>query len=685
MKQNKMREEMINSFIDCLKKDYIPWHKSWSMAERPINAVTNTPYRGTNAFWLSFRQSENNYKDPRWCTFKQAQTKGWKIKAGSKGTNIEFWSLYDTEEKRKLTQREAQQLAEELTTEEWKNRIRPVSNTYTVFNGEQIEGIPQYEVKTYQLNTQEIISGRDRLITNMNVGYKESGDSAFYNPRNDEITLPEMNRFESEYAYMATLLHEAGHATGHESRLGRPLDGVFGSPEYAKEELRAEIASAFTAQTLGLDYGQNDCMENHEAYVQSWISVLENEPNELFAAIKDAEKISDYLIEKGEFNEEPEEIIDNYLFSGAEAARFRMAMKGQKNAFDSFINDENIPQNIKNDSLKIGELVNEYLEQGVSVKDIIMYKTKDIDDACGFGKVEYTKNMLANLYSKTTVEYMELKALPNLWNREGIEKVSGLIAEKLVYNHISVFTGKEELKEINTPKEYEEYRGLDFFANKDKLQEAMDSIPGMKPTVRCELSESEVLETGKTYTIKEYDELMRNADRDLIQGYRNVRSRYKTEEDMYNTKNPSEQKYLGYRKNEFIIDFQNQSITEQQNIGEGEGGIIEHFENADSSCNYVEQIIAAKENDEEFIQFTQKVKTVYEYEESNDIPKDFRTTNENMEVISKEMLLKQYDLLADKNNLQQKEQENQIMNFFKNSGKLNIKNRGIEKSFDIEL
>lgn len=101
---------------------------------------------------------------------------------------------------------------------------------------------------------------------------------------------------------MATLLHEAAHATGHESRLNRDMEGAFGSPEYAKEELRAEIASAFTAQILRIDYSQNDYMENHEAYVQNWISVLENEPNELFAAIKDAEKISDYLIEKGEFS-----------------------------------------------------------------------------------------------------------------------------------------------------------------------------------------------------------------------------------------------------------------------------------------------------------------------------------------------------------------------------------------------
>lgn len=164
---------------------------------------------------------------------------------------------------------------------------------------------------------------RDTLILNMNVKYEEQGSRAFYRLSEDKITLPEINRFETEYDYMATLLHEAGHATGHIDRLWRDLDGSFGSESYAKEELRAEIASAFTAQNLGLSYEQNSFMENHEAYVQSWISVLENNPNELFAAIKDAEKISDYLMEKGEF--------DKYLMEKKEEAFYGAIEKTVEN------------------------------------------------------------------------------------------------------------------------------------------------------------------------------------------------------------------------------------------------------------------------------------------------------------------------------------------------------------------
>jgi hypothetical protein len=136
----------------------------------------------------------------------------------------------------------------------------------------------------------------------MNVGFNEGGDRAYYSPAMDIVNMPEIERFKSEYAYMSTFLHEAAHASGASSRLNRDMTGTFGSQDYAREELRAEIASAFTAQATGIHYNQNDCMENHKAYVQSWISILENNPNELFSAIKDAEKISDYLIEKGEFD-----------------------------------------------------------------------------------------------------------------------------------------------------------------------------------------------------------------------------------------------------------------------------------------------------------------------------------------------------------------------------------------------
>lgn len=268
---NKMREEMVREFIKCLSEETIPWHMAWS-TDRPVNAVTNTRYHGINKMWLSFIQKMEGWEDPRWCTFKQASNKGWKIIKGSKGTPVEFWSLYDTQKKKKISYAEARKLEENLTPEEYDKRIRLISRVYSVFNAEQIDGISKYKTKKYDLDTERIMHIRDNLINNMNVGYSEEGDKAFYNPKHDRIVIPEMDRFETEYDYMATLFHEAGHATGHKSRFNRQIANMFGSPEYAKEELRAEISSAFTAQAVGITYEQNSHMENHKAYIQSWIS-----------------------------------------------------------------------------------------------------------------------------------------------------------------------------------------------------------------------------------------------------------------------------------------------------------------------------------------------------------------------------------------------------------------------------
>lgn len=665
MKLNKMREEMINSFIDCLKKDTIPWHRGWS-SERPFNAVTNTEYHGANALWLTYNQQAQLYKDPRWCTFKQAQSKGWKIKQGSKGTKIEFWSLYDTEEKRKLTRTEAKQLTDELTAEEFTNRVKPVSNTYTVFNGEEIEGIPLYEIRKNVLHLDEFLSGRNKLIENMKVGFKEGGNEAFYSIAEDMIVLPKINQFDNEFEYITTFFHEAGHATGHVSRFNREMPSARGTDIYAREELRAEIASAFAAQTFGIDYTQNKYMENHEAYIQDYINVLENKPNELFAAIKDAEKISDYLIEKAEVEKEMSNeksltkemedyedehrrqlenlkrdktpvVINGYGGPGAgkstacmeitaalkkagygaeyvqeyakelvydknmemldgsaknqfeilkeqtrrvdrlydqvdfivtdspillneiynkeltpeyrdivgkiqnsysnfsffierdasnfeeegrihnlaesiqkdqeirdmlldndikyktynhenineivndainyyesynlmndrkseiirdeekismtysDAATFRMAMKGQKSAIEKFMNDEEIPQYIKNDSMAIGKEIGKYLDEGLGINEIIMKHIHDIDSSCGISNPAYTKKLMVELYSGTREEYELMMRLPDL-SKEKTEFDDEQKVSKTVENVKKCVDVKNEMAEMRVPE-----------------------------------------------------------------------------------------------------------------------------------------------------------------------------------------------------------------------------------------
>lgn len=898
MKLNRMREEMINSFIDCLKKDTIPWHRGWS-SERPFNAVTNTEYHGANALWLTYNQQAQLYKDPRWCTFKQAQSKGWKIKQGSKGTKIEFWSLYDTEEKRKLTRTEAKQLTDELTAEEFTNRVKPVSNTYTVFNGEQIEGIPLYEIRKNVLHLDEFLSGRNKLIENMKVGFKEGGNEAFYSMAEDMIVLPKINQFDNEFEYITTFFHEAGHATGHVSRFNREMPSARGTDIYAREELRAEIASAFAAQTFGIDYTQNKYMENHEAYIQDYINVLENKPNELFAAIKDAEKISDYLIEKGEFGLEKEtemsrdasfikkmdtyvalhrnyleelpqsklpivingyggpgagkstacleitaalkkegynaeyvqeyakelvyekdmEMLDgspehqyeilkeqtrrmdrlydqvdfivtdspvmlniiynkqltpeyeslvnelqgeyiNYSFfmerdasnfeeegrihnltesiekdneikdmlqkneikyktynhenvneivndaidfyekinegksnekevvrdaeniqlTGAEAARFRMAMKGQERALDMFMNDESIPEHIKSDSMAIGKEAEKYFSEGLSIGEVIMNHTQDIDNSCNIFNPAYTKNLLSGLYAKTNDEYRNLKELPNLWNERELVEISEGLAEQLINEQIPIASGMFALDQVDNPREFQSYKSSKFFVNENVLINACEN--GKVNLVKCEQVESAGFETGKYYTVSEYDFISREIDREYTQGNKYLWDRYKTQENIDNIKNPEEQKYIEPKTNKFKLILKGKEHSDGITFGEGKGGIVKQM----SGKAFSDGVANAFKKDEQFRSFINKVKDVYEFENSKGIPKEFRTTTDDMEVINKDMLLTQHELISNMKQPEMKAPEQNVMDFFKNTGtKTNTKARGMNRRMEMEL
>ena len=301
--KNKMREALAESFLTALSEERLPWQKGWSTAPNR-NAVTGKWYHGINALWLGMTAGERGYTDPRWCTFNQAKSRGWQIKKGEHGTPIEFWSLYDREKKKNISQAEAERLKQILSAEEFKERIQPVARTYTVFNGEQIEGIPVYEKPEHEYDREQAEDIRKRVSEGMGFEFSEGGDRAFYSPLRDCVTMPDMDSFFNEYEYIATFLHEASHASGHESRLNRKLDGGFGSERYAREELRAEISAAFLAQSLGLQaVSGKEHMKNHKAYIQSWIRVIRDDRNELFQAIKDAEKIADYVMEKGNLKE----------------------------------------------------------------------------------------------------------------------------------------------------------------------------------------------------------------------------------------------------------------------------------------------------------------------------------------------------------------------------------------------
>lgn len=301
---SKVREALAQHFLEALSRNQIPWTVCWSQ-ERPLNAVTGKFYRGVNSAILTYLGAQSGFSDPRWCTYNQAQQKGWQILKGAKGVPVEYWAYYDTKEKKLLSWDDVRRKLR--LDPDYEKLLQLRCRTYTVFNGQQISGIPPLSRTRTDIGS--LRQHRDTLIQNLGVGYREQGNEAYYSPVSDTVTLPPEVTFDDTYSYMATLLHECGHATGHESRLNRDLSGSFGSESYAREELRAEAASAFTAQAIGLQLSADQLhfqADRHAGYIQHWASILKDSPDELFRAIKAAEEISDYLLIAGDFQPEPE-------------------------------------------------------------------------------------------------------------------------------------------------------------------------------------------------------------------------------------------------------------------------------------------------------------------------------------------------------------------------------------------
>lgn len=297
---NKTREQITEMFLHALKNENgLAWKQQWTNTGVPRNMESGRNYRGINHVLLKFVADDRQYTDPRWCTFHQAQEHGHKIRKGEKGTPVEYWYVYDKKNQCSLNFREAKERLKE--NPELATFLIPSCKTFYVFNAEQMDGVPPIQTLEF-----EPVPVAEQFLQNlqgaMNLPVIHGGDRACYLPARDEVHLPEKKHFLNETAYYSTALHEIGHASGHSSRLDRELSGGFGSPEYAMEELRVEIASCMLSNELHLP-GDEEHDRNHQAYVVSWISHIEKNPNVLMKAIQDAEGIADYLEEKGGLQE----------------------------------------------------------------------------------------------------------------------------------------------------------------------------------------------------------------------------------------------------------------------------------------------------------------------------------------------------------------------------------------------
>ncbi|HGB6267623.1 TPA: zincin-like metallopeptidase domain-containing protein [Salmonella enterica subsp. enterica serovar Java] len=296
-------EEVAARIIEQLEQGTAPWQKPWQPGELrlPYNPTTGKEYRGMNSLWLHMQ----GHSDPRWMTYNQAAAEGAQVRKGSKGTHIVYWKF---SEERKATDEQGRPVIDPDTGKQKTVTVqleRPRSFMAVVFNGSQIDGLPPLEARPTGPEPERHARAEAILANSGAVIRHEPGDRAFYRPSTDSITLPERNQFPTADNYYATALHELGHWTGHPSRLDRDLAHPFGSEGYAREELRAEIASLMLGERLeiGHDPGQ------HAAYVGSWVKALKEDPKEIFRAASDAERISGYVMD---FEQEQAQLVERH-------------------------------------------------------------------------------------------------------------------------------------------------------------------------------------------------------------------------------------------------------------------------------------------------------------------------------------------------------------------------------------
>lgn len=275
-------ESVTKTIIEALKKGVVPWKKPWHQLQSvPTNAITNRPYRGVNTFLLSIHP----YADHRWLTLKQANELGGAVKPGEKATTVVFWKRW-----RPNVPAEEQ--------EPGVSREIPLLRYFKVFNAEQCVGMSLPDLhRAEEYKEHERIERAELLIHHMPNPpvITEGGNTAWYRPSDDHVQIPELSHFESPDSYYATLFHELGHATGHESRLNRAgVTGkiLFGSGEYSKEELVAELTSAFCAATVSLD---DRVLGSAASYIDGWLGVLRSDPKAVVIAAAQAQRAADHI------------------------------------------------------------------------------------------------------------------------------------------------------------------------------------------------------------------------------------------------------------------------------------------------------------------------------------------------------------------------------------------------------
>lgn len=287
--RSNLYDDVTAKIIRELEAGRFPWAQPWAArgeaetiaAGLPKNAHTGRVYSGINILLLWGAAIECGFSEQVWLTFKQAKALGGSVMKGERGAMVVYADKFIPKEEQERAAKEGGEAS-----------FVPFLKRYTVFNAAQCEGLPDDLCASAQpLPDCESIPRAEQLIKATGADFRIGGDKAFYVPSQDFIRIPPQPAFFEQINYYRTCFHELGHWTGHASRLKREFKGRYGSHAYAREELVAELASAFVCASLSINP-----TVRHADYLGSWLEVLKEDNRAIFNAASLASKAADYIL-----------------------------------------------------------------------------------------------------------------------------------------------------------------------------------------------------------------------------------------------------------------------------------------------------------------------------------------------------------------------------------------------------
>jgi antirestriction protein ArdC len=301
--RTSLYQEITEKIIAELEAGRVPWVQPWGTAaakasvSMPKNAATQRRYSGINVLILWAAVIERGFAGQSWLTFRQALGLGGNVRKGEHGTTVVYADRFTPDEERRRAERDGDE----------PNAI-PFLKRFTVFNTDQCENLPE-ALTTAPAPVPEglILSHAEALIAATGADFRIGGERAFYSPDHDFIQVPRPDAFFEPINWHRTALHELGHWVGHASRLGRDMSGGFGSALYAKEELIAEMTSAFVCASLGIVP-----TVRHADYIGSWLEILRDDDRAIVRAASAASKAADYLLAFQPETDQPVEAVQAF-------------------------------------------------------------------------------------------------------------------------------------------------------------------------------------------------------------------------------------------------------------------------------------------------------------------------------------------------------------------------------------